>query len=459
VTAPAPDHRVGILEAAAHELRALHVVSSEPPRAGSLWTRLGALAAWLGRARAVLAEPEPAAAKAAEWVLDNDYLVQRAVRQIEQDLPAGFYKRLPSLATGEAQTLPRSFSLADGLLRASRMQLSLASAVQFVRAYQDDGELTIAEVWAFPTMLRLVCLERLATALARLVPELEPPYVPTPLAAVPAALDDTECVARALANLGVIASIPWKDFFVQTNRVEAILNGDPAGVYARMDFATRDGYRKAVEELAYHGAHSEARVAEYVVEQARRATDAGVGHEHVGYWLVGPGREALERALAARPPVRVSCGRWLRRHAAPLYAARWAARPQARPVAGPLPDHNGCGPAGLGGGLVLALLPAAVVGIGLVHWLVTLLLPRACFRSWTTRPASRRSAGPRSSFPLCREPPRRPRSSSSDWKATTSPIPIAPSSTRSSRTLRTHPPSTCPATTPCSRYSSTESAA
>ena len=51
--------------------------------------------------------------------------------------------------------------MAQGILDVAHMQVSLAGTVEFVRAYQQDGPLTTAELWAFPTMLRLACLETL----------------------------------------------------------------------------------------------------------------------------------------------------------------------------------------------------------------------------------------------------------------------------------------------------------
>ncbi|HEY5504609.1 MAG TPA: hypothetical protein VIK28_05575, partial [Sedimentisphaerales bacterium] len=51
----------------------------------------------------------------------------------------------------------------------SRLQLSLPGAVQFLRAYQEDAPLTIAELWAFPTMLRLACSHRFISNLLSVV--------------------------------------------------------------------------------------------------------------------------------------------------------------------------------------------------------------------------------------------------------------------------------------------------
>lgn len=376
MTSQAADHRAAVLETAARDLAARHAIAAEPPRPLPLRVHLAAMPAWLERAHNRLAEPAPAATKAAEWLLDNEYLVQRASRQIAEDLPPGFYARLPRLVDGVAAALPRVFELAHVLLRASRLQLSLPSAVEFVRAYQDAGQvLTIAETWAFPTMLRLSCLELLVTALARVLPGLTPPGAPTALAEEPAGLEDTECIARAIANLRVIDATPWKEFFVQTNRVEAVLNADPAGIYARMDFASRDRYRKAVEELAWQATRAEPEVAAVVLERARRADGNAPEERYLGHWLLGDGRAAMERALGCRRTARAVCRRWLFRHAGALYAAALTMA-TAGAVALPFAYLRlvDAGPLASALGVALAMLPASAVSISLVHRAITMLV-------------------------------------------------------------------------------------
>src|SRR6202162_1503455 len=51
-----------------------------------------AIAAATGEGRAI--------SPAAEWLLDNYHLVEEQIREIRQDLPPGFYRRLPKLASG-----------------------------------------------------------------------------------------------------------------------------------------------------------------------------------------------------------------------------------------------------------------------------------------------------------------------------------------------------------------------
>src|SRR5688572_8251554 len=41
-----------------------------------------------------------ATSQTSEWLMDNFYVVEQAVRQIEQDLPAKYYQRLPKRRAG-----------------------------------------------------------------------------------------------------------------------------------------------------------------------------------------------------------------------------------------------------------------------------------------------------------------------------------------------------------------------
>ena len=387
MSATAYESQAPLLEAVAIDLRERHRLSRGRPRNVPLREHLSELPQWLARAITHLQDPEPAVAKAASWVLDNDYLVERAVRQVRNDLTHGFYARLPRLDGSEEHGLPRVFSVAHGLLHASRLQVSLDGAVRFVGAYQGGSEaLTIAELWAFPALLRIACLELLVTSLARLAPALVAPAPATLAALAPTGFDDTDCVARAIANLAVIDAISWKDFFQRVSRVEALLATDPAGVYARMDFETRDQYRRAIEEFADGACCSEVHVAERVVEQAQTQRGHGDDFGHVGRWLVGAGADEFARALGCRPSLAARAKSLLGADAGALYAPALLLATGAAIVVPALVlwlEHARS--LALLGGIAVALLPASVVSFTLVHWLITRLvapmtLPKLDFR-------------------------------------------------------------------------------
>jgi len=49
---------------------------------------------------------------AAEWLVDNFYVVEEQLREIRDDLPSGFYRKLPKLVSGHLQGYPRVYGLA-----------------------------------------------------------------------------------------------------------------------------------------------------------------------------------------------------------------------------------------------------------------------------------------------------------------------------------------------------------
>src|SRR3546814_20948591 len=76
---------------------------------------------WLTKARLAAGKAEPHASSAAEWLLDNDYQIQRAILQIREDLPQEFYAKLPGLGEG-GLARPRIHQLAHSLLQDSHLQ-------------------------------------------------------------------------------------------------------------------------------------------------------------------------------------------------------------------------------------------------------------------------------------------------------------------------------------------------
>src|SRR5262245_210283 len=97
----------------------------------------------------------------AEWLLDNFYLLEDVLRAVRHDLPRGYYAELPRLTAGCLAGFPRVFALALGFIAHTDSILSEDLLLHYVRAYQSVGPLTIGELWAVPTMLRLGLLENL----------------------------------------------------------------------------------------------------------------------------------------------------------------------------------------------------------------------------------------------------------------------------------------------------------
>ena len=189
---------------------------------------------------------------------------------------------------------------------------------------------------------------------------------------------DQVSTGNTVTSLRLCATLDWSRFVEQVSPVEEILRRDPAGVYPRMDFASRDRYRHAVEDLAEPTGEAQVRVALRTVESARRAAEReGIGEQaaHVGHHLIGPGRRGLEVDVAYRPRLAERLRRWAFAHATAAYLGGIGLLTGV----GVLGAYAYAGAAGAAGmatvAALLALLPASELAVLLVQRVVAALVP------------------------------------------------------------------------------------
>jgi len=180
-------------------------------------------------------------------------------------------------------------------------------------------------------------------------------------------------LTNAINSCRRLAQVQWRELFQSTSWAESELAADPAGVYTRLDFETRDRCRSAVEEIARWSECSEQKTIDQTLALAKAAEDEVA--RHVGYYLIDAGRPALERATSARVPLAEQSRRWLRAHAAGAYFGSIFLLTAAM-VAAPLLFSAGS-VHWLAHGLLgfLLLLPASELAVLAVNYFVTSLLP------------------------------------------------------------------------------------
>jgi cyclic beta-1,2-glucan synthetase len=61
---------------------------------------------------------------------------------------------------------------------------------------------------------------------------------------------DQVSISNSIGSLRVLGATDWRKFVERVSVVEQTLREDPAGVYAKMEFVTRDHYRRTVEKIA-----------------------------------------------------------------------------------------------------------------------------------------------------------------------------------------------------------------
>ena len=309
---------------------------------------------------------------AAEWLLDNYHLVEQQVREIRDDLPLGYYRQLPKLASGPFRGYPRVLGIAWAYVAHTDSHFDPVILTRFLTAYQQEQPLSIGELWAVAITLRFVLIENLrrltdqislglkqradadqiadallagvrweallpgcslplsdnfAAQLAKRLRDQDPGVTPALqwLSEQMASQNDSidQVVLRAQQQLGAsnvsvrnvmtsmrhISAIDWTELFENVSLVDHQLAAGSR--FAEMDFASRNLYRNAIEQLARRAKCAELVVSSKVLQLIRWAdAHASTTEQHpvqaareadCGFYLLGSGRAALEQQLGIRP--------------------------------------------------------------------------------------------------------------------------------------------------------------
>jgi cyclic beta-1,2-glucan synthetase len=316
---------------------------------------------------------------AAEWILDSFYIIEQAVRQVREGMPAVYYQRLPKVNIDEKNNgVARIYVLSDTIIDYTECGVDIAQLDSFIHAYQEIQELQIGEVWALPLMLRFGILERLSFALSNLTQIPFPAQGHLPILQIDASESprpaDETIVANCILSLRLLATHNWKLFFERVNIVETILCNDPSGVYARMDFTTRNRYRNVIERLALGCNLHEVEIATLALQLAETGkTDF---QQHIGYYLIDAGVKTLEARINYRAPLPERFRNWLYEHAQPFYLGGVILLTLLLTV---LVIFFSSIAGGSLGQIVLAALfaffPASSIAVDMINWLVVQLVP------------------------------------------------------------------------------------
>ncbi len=116
----------------------------------------------------LLVGPSRRVTPAAEWLLDNFYLIDEQIQMARRHLPRGYSRELPRLVRGPSAGLPRVYDLALELIAHTDAQIDAGQLSAFIAAYQTVSALKLGELWAIPIMLRLGLIENLQRVATRL---------------------------------------------------------------------------------------------------------------------------------------------------------------------------------------------------------------------------------------------------------------------------------------------------
>ncbi|MEO7055185.1 MAG: carbohydrate-binding protein, partial [Caldimonas sp.] len=259
---------------------------------------------------------------AAEWLLDNFHLIEAQLREIHDGLPRHYFRDLPVLQDEPLVGLPRVYGVAWAFVAHTDSAFDEDLLVHFINAYEETRELTLGELWALPTTLRVVLIENLrrlaeraaankaAREIANLCCDRLQAFEPATLDAVLALLDrrgvgevflaqmaqqlqdhrsaanagvvdwlnraapklaeiqtrlpaeqaaDNQSVSNAITSLRSIGDADWPDMVAHMSVLTQLMVTSPAFAAERDD--TRDQTLHAIEKLSRRSGRSERAVA------------------------------------------------------------------------------------------------------------------------------------------------------------------------------------------------------
>ncbi|MDT8718698.1 cyclic beta 1-2 glucan synthetase [Clostridium sp. 19966] len=304
---------------------------------------------------------------AAEWLLDNLYLIQKEYKDIKSSMPSSYYRNLPTISKGMMKGYPRVYHIAIELVCHTDGLIDENVIEAFIGAYQKNTILSSGELWALPIMIRIALIQNISQIVNKIVYAIEEKkrgeqfgeniinaYTEKKLdfnleslkkKSISFSSHFVESLIKVLRDNGVdneniyawinenlesnqknldmvisgehqkqagfqlslgnsitsirnVTSLNWKDTFERLNYAEAILRADPSGVYANMDFESRDYYRHKLEMLARKFGVGEAYVAKKVLECAKEGIKDY--EKHIGYYIIDNGVYKLQNKIKSK---------------------------------------------------------------------------------------------------------------------------------------------------------------
>jgi cyclic beta-1,2-glucan synthetase len=219
---------------------------------------------------------------------------------------------LPRVVRAEGQEEPRPAALARVYLEAVDDVFDAPSLTAFLRILQAQEPLTLDELWNFAAFLQFELLESLLHDVHELWRVKQPGAGPA--------------FAERIRSLRMIQGADWAATIEPLIAFEETLLQDPCGAYGKMDFDSREFYRKRVAFIARHSDYTESEVAQTLLDLAQQGGQRRNGDErmqrrcaHVGYYLVDNGLPQLAEKVGFHPPAGWRLRQWLRANAEDFY--------------------------------------------------------------------------------------------------------------------------------------------
>ena len=280
---------------------------------------------------------------AGEWLLDNFYIIEETVKQIQKELPLNKYMNFVGISNGEYKGFARIYVLASEIVAYTDNKIERENLEDYLISYQRKKTLSMDEIWNIGVFLQIAIIENITDICAqiyssqiqkyraeniaeRLVEnkdksqtkfkntkiekeffqDMRYPFIEymsyilkrygkkanaylNVLEEVVEKLGTTVSdvikkehfeiatqkvlMGNSITSIKEIQRINFLDIFEKINGVEEILKKDPANVYEKMDYKTKEYYRGKIKEISKKTKISEIYIARKMLELAQENTN------------------------------------------------------------------------------------------------------------------------------------------------------------------------------------------
>ena len=307
---------------------------------------------------------------AGEWLLDNFYVIEETVKQIEKDLTLKKYINFVGISNGQYRGFARIYILATEIVKYTDSRIERKELENYLMAYQTKKTLSMDEIWNIGIFLELAIIEnirqiaegiyisqiekyKVESIIERLVENKEVskqkyrnaqnfkrirtsnvryPFVEylsyklkkygkkteSFLKVLEEEVEKTGTtvsdiikkehfdiavkklsMGNSITSIKKIQRINFLEIFEKINGVEEILRQDPARVYEKMDYTSKELYREKIKEISRKTKISEIYIAKTVLELAKEKK-IGAKESHIGYYLMEENVDIIYQKLQYR---------------------------------------------------------------------------------------------------------------------------------------------------------------
>ena len=99
---------------------------------------------------------------AGEWLLDNFYVIEETVKNIEKSLTMKKYTKLPGIANNKYRGFARIYVLASEIIAFSDESINEEKIIQAINSYQTRKILSMEEIWNIGIFMEIAIIQKIS---------------------------------------------------------------------------------------------------------------------------------------------------------------------------------------------------------------------------------------------------------------------------------------------------------